>query len=254
MAEYADRECEYCGVILPAYEFRRETQRQLVSSSHHHRSYTGVDGRHGSGGGSSSTYRYHSAMICPDCYSSRKRAQLRRFLFWVAVVAAGVAAAGWVLANRASGPATAAISSNTFPTTIAKASPGNVQAPVVVESAGADDSNQISQVDGQSLPPEGASLSAAPSSSNSTAATSSGTYQIADVQHRSIERALDAGKTKRWSTDDQSGYVLVSAAQRYADRTCRNVTVTTFNGQDQQQSPTVMWCQPSPGEDWAVAQ
>jgi hypothetical protein len=62
--------------------------------------------------------------------------------------------------------------------------------------------------------------------------------------------ALETGQPQRWSVDGKTGYVVPSAAQVYADRSCRNVYSTIIDDGAQTQSQSQEWCWRNDGSGW----
>ena len=67
---------------------------------------------------------------------------------------------------------------------------------------------------------------------------------------RTTVRALKSGKARMWKDNGERGYVLVSGATAYSDRTCRQVSYTLIPEiGDQRTSSPVQWCEVKRG-DW----
>jgi hypothetical protein len=253
MPEYAAKECDYCGVILPAYEFRRVSDSYLAAKSYHHRSYTGVNGHRGSGGGTSSTYKYHTSTLCPDCFDARRRAQARRFAIRAVGVAVAAVIVVWVLVNQSPRPTGATLTTDNTIANVLTPPPAIELTPETIDNPEADEGEQQSGTADQAPVPDSATPTPLAKEAPSIVDNADASSTLGPRQP-SIESALNEGKTKRWSIDGRSGYILVSDPQTYADKTCRNVTVTRFSGQDQQQDSPIMWCRSLAGGEWSAAQ
>ena len=73
-----------------------------------------------------------------------------------------------------------------------------------------------------------------------------------EAVRRTTLRALKSGETRIWKHRGQRGYVLVSQATDYSDRTCRQVSYTLIQeAGDQLTSAPLQWCQIKRGK-WAV--
>lgn len=69
---------------------------------------------------------------------------------------------------------------------------------------------------------------------------------------RTTLRALKSGETRIWKHRGERGYVLVSRATEFSDRTCRQVSYTLIpESGDQLASAPLQWCQIKGGK-WAI--
>jgi hypothetical protein len=203
--------------------------------------------------------------ICPDCLIGRieqrrreRRAKIIGLLFMVGVAVFIVITLSKTtnIQPNTVGPAdaasdtpanTSAANPATAPDTRPAAEPAQsnspsdtVASPTMPEMSGQVDSD---------APPE---LSAEPG--KATANNDSSNGGIGDAISATTIRALDSGQAERWKAAGKSGYVVVSAAQPFPDRICRNAYATIIKGQDQTQSPSRQWCQPGSGGSWAPTQ
>ena len=73
-ARYAERECDGCGIMLPANEMVRTNQRVLAGVTKRTRYYSSTRGTFGRGGGTSERYRFETIDLCPSCFDQRRPA------------------------------------------------------------------------------------------------------------------------------------------------------------------------------------
>ncbi len=93
---YAERECDGCGILLPANEMVRTNQRVLAGVTKRTRYYSSTRGTFGSGGGTSERYRVETIDLCPSCFDLRRSApgpSVGKFLFY----GAGALVAIWLI-------------------------------------------------------------------------------------------------------------------------------------------------------------
>ncbi len=85
-ARYAERECDGCGIILPANQMTRTSRRVLAGVTKRRRFYSSTRGTFGSGGGTSERYRVEKVDLCPMCYDEMEDAArgtfFGKFLFY----------------------------------------------------------------------------------------------------------------------------------------------------------------------------
>lgn len=258
--EYALKECGDCGVQLPANEMTHVTDRVLSSTRRGNRVYKGVRGGVGFGTANSNTYRIERKLVCPRCMAIRierrrreRRAKLIGSLFLLGLLLVVVMTA-MLSSNYFSETSTKPVSSengtvpagsSTDASTPARDGPAVSSAPVEVP-AGAERQSAPETSD-PSAPPTAQQPS--PPSTTDEPAPDRTEQEMAIAA--AAREALNTGQPARWKAAGTSGYVVVSSAQTYTDRVCRNVSATVINGHDQTTSAPHQWCQLTSGGDWA---
>jgi len=117
----------------------------------------------------------------------------------------------------------------------AAAAPANTTAPVVANDVTTPDANDDSS-----------------GSQDDADAQAQARREISAAVRRATIAALDSGEPAHWHKDGLAGDIVVSEPQDDGqDGTCRTVTATIGNDDDQKQSGNHIWCQPSDGGDWA---
>jgi surface antigen len=77
--------------------------------------------------------------------------------------------------------------------------------------------------------------------------------RMAAAIEKAARKALRRGEPVRWHKAGQRGYVVVSDARDYGERTCRNVSATINSDNGPAQSSSHPWCT-TPDGDWAPAE
>lgn len=258
MVRYAERECDDCGVILPAPELTRINNRVLSSSTSRRRIYSGVRGGIGIGGGSSETYKVQSLNLCDTCLGYHIALKRReRFRSTVSkLFIAGIAVAAFVMIFKRGE------SSSSSDYTTINDNGMNYQAANTADNSSiytppsqlidndtapspelTNDAQDTEIQNTQSQPSE----NAAPNPYNLT------TKQVADAVMVVMPQALESGEAQAWESGKGNGYVVPSAAQTYPGLTCRNVYVTINYRGEKSQSEPQRWCKPLEGRDWKIS-
>jgi surface antigen len=254
----ADWSCDECGEVLPADHFVKVTDREVAGTRGTTRVYKGTRGGLGIGGSSSTSYRHVSKKLCPQCAQARlealRRARARTRMVWLA----GLAIAAAIVFGIASQPKSPSAQVNlSAPSDEATAENNEVEIPGVLPAPDESASPATETA------AEGANSAESETQSSDTPPTS-GDERSGDRQPSSLSpggdsqtveaaisaatpAALESGETTTWHAGSQHGYILVSAAQERAGKSCRNASWTVITAHNQIQGPFKEWCKGSDG-------
>jgi hypothetical protein len=248
-------------VIVPANELIPWREKQLSGTTSRSGFRTGVRGGVGFSSGGSQRFRHVNLRLCADCADVRIEAA-RRDRFWAnmrGLVTLGVIVAVVVafINIKPSRPA-ADNPTNITDTNPAAEEDGNIVKPVTAVD---DDpaTNTDAGVQAQRMPQDqpgpddrSAQSDDTPPDGQSSLRASTPPDDVAAAITAATPDALETGQPQRWSVDGKNGYVVPSAAQAYADRSCRNVYSTIIEGGAQKQSQSQQWCWRNDGSGWKL--
>jgi hypothetical protein len=282
--KYAEQTCDGCFIKLPGNQMTKVEYEALETRTITPRQHKSSDGRPVYLDTEGVKYRAKTELLCPTCYNARldreraereaQQARLTRIaaarrrtrLLKLAVFAFLIIAVAYFVILHPVGPETGNITANgsgaildgadpnaiptapalTLPPAIAVPAPAFTPPPVIKSEPAPTRDPAFETQEGV---PVGDSTDAGPSRTDEAA-----TDDRADIDRAILTatpQALESGEPERWKASGKSGYVVVSAPQDYADRTCRNVYATIIDHQAQTQSVSHQWCRSSGGGEWA---
>lgn len=250
-------------MIVPANELVPFTEKQLSGTTSRSGIRTGVRGGVGFSSGGSKRFRHVNLRLCANCADIRIQA-IKRARFWSnvrAVIVAGVIAWAVIAFIRMKPSTPSPIPNNTVVDMNVKAAApakdnlaANDGLPVSTaptdkpESAPQDNRSPASQG-----APDKGDLDREPSPQDRFREPFPNPTRpdaIAAEINSVTPNALESGMPQKWHAEGETGYIVPSTPQSYADRVCRNVFATTIDHGQQLQSASVQWCQPNDGGDW----
>lgn len=257
MARYAERDCSDCGVIVPANELIPWQEKQLSGTTRRSGFRTGVRGGVGFSSGGSQRFRHVNLRLCADCADTRIEAA-RRARFWanvrVVVTFGAILAAIIAFINMKPARPTADNVSNVRSSNMAVDKAGSTKPITVVgddRPVDADEDVQTQRLpDDQPRSDDEASRQGDTRPDYPSSPAASPPDDVGAAIAAATSDALETGRPQRWNADGKAGYVVPSAAQVSADRSCRNVYTTTIEGGTQTPSRSREWCWTKSSSQW----
>jgi hypothetical protein len=253
-------------MIVPANELVPFTEKQLSGTTSRSGVRTGVRGGVGFSSGGSKRFRHVNLRLCANCADIRIQA-IKRARFWSnvrAVVVAGAIAWAVIAFIRMKPSITSpSVNAAVADTSMNASTPAqdnlaaNDSVPVSIIPADKPETAPQADwsLDSQGVPNKGyLDREASQQDRYREPPPEPARQDVIVAEINSVTpSALESGTPQKWHAEGETGYIVPSAPQAYADRVCRNVFATTVDHGEQSQSASVLWCQPKDGGDWKPA-